>query len=196
MSRVFDGDNSAWGDALPLGDGLATDLQPSPQFHRTTDDIKRLDEELVFHDQQCKLCLPCCLEEKVSFTFLANGKQRFHNAGVRNTGNHTAMTLGKRLKAARLAVKLTQADVAAHFCITRPSVTQWESDTTVPELEKIKILAELYGTSASALLGQSTDRQDRISRAAKLMEQLDDDDQEWYVKSLERDVQKKQRGGA
>lgn len=55
------------------------------------------------------------------------------------------MTLGKRIKAARerLRPKVTQGDVGKHFGITDKSISGWERDEFVPELDKIADLAEL-----------------------------------------------------
>jgi SOS-response transcriptional repressor LexA len=62
-------------------------------------------------------------------------------------------TLGSRIKHARsLRRGLTQAAVAKHFGIERVSVTQWESDTTRPDPEKIPSLAKLLGTSTDWLI--------------------------------------------
>lgn len=61
-------------------------------------------------------------------------------------------TLGERIRYARDAAKLTQMDVAKHFGISRVSVTQWESNTTKPDLDRIGELAALLNTSVEWLL--------------------------------------------
>ena len=61
-------------------------------------------------------------------------------------------TLGERIRYAREAAKLTQADVARHFEISRVSVTQWESNTTKPDLDRIGELASLLNTTVEWLL--------------------------------------------
>ncbi|WP_081784773.1 helix-turn-helix domain-containing protein [Nitratireductor aquibiodomus] len=50
-------------------------------------------------------------------------------------------TIGSRIKQARASRGLTQKQVADHFGIQRVSVTQWESDTTTPDVERIPALA-------------------------------------------------------
>lgn len=61
-------------------------------------------------------------------------------------------TLGARLKFARTAAKLKQHEVAKHFGIKRENVSQWESDTTKPDVEKFPALELLYRTSISWLI--------------------------------------------
>jgi AbrB family looped-hinge helix DNA binding protein len=51
----------------------------------------------------------------------------------------------------RKFLKLTQEDVAAKVGVTRQAVAKWESGDTVPDLEKTKLLAELFGVSIDDL---------------------------------------------
>lgn len=61
-------------------------------------------------------------------------------------------TLGKRIKYARSLTGLSQAQVAAEFGIDRVNVTQWEGDTTKPEIERLPVLATLLKTTVDWLL--------------------------------------------
>jgi transcriptional regulator with XRE-family HTH domain len=61
-------------------------------------------------------------------------------------------TFGTRLRYARNIAGLTQAQVAAKFDIDRVNVTQWEGDTTSPEIERLPALASLLGTTVDWLL--------------------------------------------
>ncbi|MER9625026.1 helix-turn-helix domain-containing protein [Mesorhizobium sp. M0222] len=63
-----------------------------------------------------------------------------------------ASTLGQRLRQAREAAGLTQDDIASHFRIKRVSVTQWEADTTRPNITRLPELATLLNTEVSWLL--------------------------------------------
>lgn len=60
-------------------------------------------------------------------------------------------TLGKRLRYARNLTGLTQDQVAAHFGINRVNVTQWEGDTTKPEIDRLPSLAALLNTTVDWL---------------------------------------------
>lgn len=61
------------------------------------------------------------------------------------------MTLGTRIKAARVRAKLTQADIARQFGIKASSVSQWETDETVPELDRLSRLAAILGVTVEYL---------------------------------------------
>ena len=47
--------------------------------------------------------------------------------------------------------QLTQEDVADKIGVTRQSIAKWESGETVPDLEKCRLLAELFGVSLDNL---------------------------------------------
>lgn len=61
-------------------------------------------------------------------------------------------TLGERIKYAREAARLTQNDIAQHFEISRVSVTQWEGNTTKPDISRVAALAVLLNTTVDWLL--------------------------------------------
>ena len=47
--------------------------------------------------------------------------------------------------------KMTQEDVAEKVGVTRQAVAKWESGETLPDLDKCRILAELFGVSLDDL---------------------------------------------
>ena len=47
--------------------------------------------------------------------------------------------------------QLTQEDVADKIGVTRQSIAKWESGETVPDLEKCRLLAELFGVTLDDL---------------------------------------------
>lgn len=51
----------------------------------------------------------------------------------------------------RKVVQLTQEDVAEKLGVTRQSVAKWESGESVPDLDKCKQLAEIFGVSLDDL---------------------------------------------
>ena len=57
----------------------------------------------------------------------------------------------QRLKAARRAAGLTQADVAKELGVHVMSVSGWERGLTVPEEPRLARLAELFGTDPASL---------------------------------------------
>lgn len=64
-------------------------------------------------------------------------------------------TLGQRIRTARKAKGLTQADVAKYFDIKPGSVSLWESDDTRPEVTRLEPLARLLGISVNDLVSTS-----------------------------------------
>ena len=53
--------------------------------------------------------------------------------------------------------QLTQEDVADKIGVTRQSVAKWESGETVPDFEKCRLLAELFGVSLDDLANYEPD---------------------------------------
>lgn len=51
----------------------------------------------------------------------------------------------------RKGLQLTQEDVAEKLGVTRQSVAKWESGESVPDLDKCKQLAEIFGVSLDDL---------------------------------------------
>ncbi len=51
----------------------------------------------------------------------------------------------------RKLYNLTQEDVATKIGVTRQAVAKWESGDTMPDLEKTRLLAELFGVSIDNL---------------------------------------------
>lgn len=51
------------------------------------------------------------------------------------------------LKAARTNSNLTQEEVAMRLRVTKKTVSSWENGKTLPTLDKIEAICELYGLS-------------------------------------------------
>lgn len=58
---------------------------------------------------------------------------------------------------------MSQDDIAAHFKIRRVSVTQWEGDTTKPQIGRLSKLADLLNTTSEWLLEGRGERPSPIS---------------------------------
>lgn len=68
------------------------------------------------------------------------------------------MTLEEKLCKYRKERKLSQADVAEKLNVTRQKVSRWEHGTTVPDIETMKKLAEVYGVSVAEILQQEEEK--------------------------------------
>jgi len=63
------------------------------------------------------------------------------------------MTLGNRLNALRTKRGLSQLELAEALDVSRQSVSKWETDAAVPEIDKLVALSRFFGVSVGALLG-------------------------------------------
>lgn len=62
------------------------------------------------------------------------------------------MSLGEKLLDLRKKAGLSQEDVAEKLGVSRQTVSKWETDQTVPELIKAKLLSQLYSVSYDYLI--------------------------------------------
>ena len=62
------------------------------------------------------------------------------------------MELGRRLLNLRKKSKLSQEEVARRLGVSRQTVSKWETNQSVPDIDKIIPICELYGVSADDLL--------------------------------------------
>ena len=62
------------------------------------------------------------------------------------------MTLGEKIAALRGERRLSQGDLAEKLDVSRQSVSKWETNQAVPELDKIIKLADLFGVSVDELV--------------------------------------------
>lgn len=65
------------------------------------------------------------------------------------------MSLGEKLIALRKKEGLSQEDVAEKLNVSRQTVSKWETDQTVPDLFKVKLLCQLYSISYDQLISES-----------------------------------------
>ena len=71
--------------------------------------------------------------------------------------------LASTLLSLRKAHGLTQMDVAANLDVTSGAVGQWETARTLPSLDALAGLADLYGQSVDRLLGRQGQHSDMLS---------------------------------
>ena len=65
------------------------------------------------------------------------------------------MSLGEKLLDLRKKAGLSQEEVADKLGVSRQTVSKWETDQTVPELIKAKLLSQLYSVSYDYLISGS-----------------------------------------
>ena len=59
------------------------------------------------------------------------------------------MSLGEKLVSLRKKQGLSQEDVAQRINVTRQTLSKWESDLTIPNLEQVKQLCRIYNVNLS-----------------------------------------------
>lgn len=62
------------------------------------------------------------------------------------------MTMGEHIAALRAAQRLSQGELAEKLNVSRQSVSKWENDTSIPELEKLLQLSDLFGVTLDELV--------------------------------------------
>ena len=62
------------------------------------------------------------------------------------------MTLGQNIARLRTQKNLSQGDLADALEVSRQSVSKWETDASIPELDKLLRLAELFGVTLDELV--------------------------------------------
>ena len=65
------------------------------------------------------------------------------------------MTFGEKLQTLRQKAGMSQDALAEQLHVSRQAVSRWERDETMPETEKVVLIADLFGVSTDYLLRQT-----------------------------------------
>ncbi len=76
------------------------------------------------------------------------------------------MTLGDKIRAARLEAGLAQDEMAGKLFVSRQAITKWENGKGVPDIGNLRRLARLLGVSVDYLLDDGEDAE-AATRAAR-----------------------------
>ena len=87
-------------------------------------------------------------------------------------------TLGEKLKAARIEKKLSQIEVAEKLLVSRQTISKWENNVCLPDLDNFQKICELYGFSSSEVLnGESestiSEKQEELDEIEKEKQEMD-----------------------
>ena len=63
------------------------------------------------------------------------------------------MTIGQRITALRKERRLSQEELGEQVGVSRQAIYKWESDASLPEIDKLSALSRLFGVSVGWLLG-------------------------------------------
>ena len=67
------------------------------------------------------------------------------------------MTVGQRIAQKRKELGLSQETLGEQLGVSRQAIYKWESDATLPEIEKLIALSRIFGVSVGWLLGEEKD---------------------------------------
>ncbi|MDR0435634.1 MAG: helix-turn-helix domain-containing protein [Propionibacteriaceae bacterium] len=67
------------------------------------------------------------------------------------------MTLGQKLRQARVQAGFTQEELADKLCVSRQAVTKWESDRGTPDIANLQSIARLFDVNMDSLLATGWD---------------------------------------
>lgn len=93
------------------------------------------------------------------------------------------MTTGQRISEKRKELGLSQESLGEKLGVSRQSIYKWESDTSLPDIDKLIALSRLFGVSVGWLLGVEEDtpspatmegcaQEDHEARQAQMMEEI------------------------
>lgn len=85
------------------------------------------------------------------------------------------MTLGERIQEKRKELGLSQEALGEALGVTRQSISKWESDAAIPELDKLIVLSRLFHMTVGELLGVEEDgpaREELTDRELKALEAI------------------------
>ena len=106
------------------------------------------------------------------------------------------MTLGQKLYEMRTGTGLSQLELAEALDVSRQSVSKWETDAAVPEIDKLIAISRYFGVSIGALLGVEEETADAPEQGGELTDaqlKMVEEIVERYVAALPKPMPKKQK---
>ena len=75
------------------------------------------------------------------------------------------MKFNENLKYLRKEEKMTQEALAERLNVSRQAVTKWESGQSLPDIENLKQMADLFGVTMDSLVGTvTTKKESRLNK--------------------------------
>ena len=85
------------------------------------------------------------------------------------------LTIGQRIAMKRRELGISQIELGERMGVSRQSVSKWEADGAIPEIDKLIALSKLFGVSVGWLLGVECDTQPEVPAEAEFT------DREWEL---------------
>lgn len=74
------------------------------------------------------------------------------------------MKISEMLKEKRMALELSQKEVASSLLVSRQTISNWENDRSYPDLENLVLLSQLYGFSLDELFRMNKEEAKNLER--------------------------------
>ena len=103
------------------------------------------------------------------------------------------MTLGERICFYRTQQQLSQSALAEQLEVSRQSVSKWENDASIPELDKLIQMSNLFAISLDTLVKGTTDEQaaEQEDEAAKTQEEAPSESAQEHPPQLQQPLPQK-----
>ena len=82
------------------------------------------------------------------------------------------MLIGEKITALRKKNGWSQEELADKMNVSRQAVSKWESDQTIPDLDKVLILSKLFNVTTDYLLKDEIENQDFVTVSNHLLVNL------------------------
>lgn len=82
------------------------------------------------------------------------------------------MSLGEKLLNLRKSAGLSQEELAEKLDVSRQTISKWETDQTVPDLIKAKLLSRIYNISYDSLISENNINTD-VSSIEMIVDEID-----------------------
>ena len=69
------------------------------------------------------------------------------------------MSLGERIAGLRIRSRMSQGELAEKINVSRQSISKWETDASVPELERLIQLSQVFGVTLDELVKDDTQQE-------------------------------------
>lgn len=69
------------------------------------------------------------------------------------------MSLGERIAGLRIRNRMSQGELAEKINVSRQSISKWETDASVPELERLIQLSQVFGVTLDELVKDDTQQE-------------------------------------
>lgn len=112
-------------------------------------------------------------------------------------------SFGKRFKEERLKKRLTQEQLANEFHLKKSSISRYEHDKQMPEIQLLQKFSDFFGVSTDFLLNGSYDDKvdnqmnkeysDQVQKAADLFSELNDKHQNIVLDLIEELLNKNEK---